>query len=328
MANSGINKHQVKKARDALVAKGQNPSIDAVRVELGNTGSKATIHRYLKELADENPLTPGDKPAISETLASLVEQLAAQLHQEAQDLIAEREAALQATTNALKTQSETQQQSLASISEENQRLKLQLADHEQRHKTLVTDAEARRVLVGRLEQQLADSNVLITEKEEHIDSLEEKHQHAREALEHYRQSVKEQRDQDQRRHEHQVQQLQAEIRQLNQTLSLKQSDITQLNRDNARLVAENSVSERDRAQLKLTITTLQAGAETAKEHQHKSSETIRRLQIDHEALQRTVSTLQAQLDKAHQVHRDAEMEIVSLRTELRLKNEQALSIEG
>lgn len=29
MANSGVNKHQVKKARDALVAKGMNPSIDA-----------------------------------------------------------------------------------------------------------------------------------------------------------------------------------------------------------------------------------------------------------------------------------------------------------
>lgn len=80
MANSGVNKHQVKKARDALVAKGMNPSIDAVRVELGNTGSKATIHRYLKELADENPLNVGNKPAISETLGSLVEQLSAQLH--------------------------------------------------------------------------------------------------------------------------------------------------------------------------------------------------------------------------------------------------------
>jgi len=47
MANSGINKAQVKKARDALIARGTNPSIDAVRIELGNTGSKGTIHKYL-----------------------------------------------------------------------------------------------------------------------------------------------------------------------------------------------------------------------------------------------------------------------------------------
>lgn len=78
----------------------------------------------------------------------------------------------------------------------------------------------------------------MAEKDSHIRSLEEKHQHAREALEHYRQSVKDQSDQDQRRHEHQVQQLQAEIRQLNQTLSIKQTDLTQLNTANAELTAE------------------------------------------------------------------------------------------
>ncbi|WP_231856198.1 RNA methyltransferase [Zhongshania aliphaticivorans] len=57
-------------------------------------------------------------------------------------------------------------------------------------------------------------------------------------MEHYRQSVKEQRDQDQRKHEQYSQQLQSEIRALNQTLSVKQSDITQLNKDNGRLAAE------------------------------------------------------------------------------------------
>jgi len=45
MANSGVNKHQIKKARDTLIAKGQNPSIDAVRVELGNTGSKGSSQK-------------------------------------------------------------------------------------------------------------------------------------------------------------------------------------------------------------------------------------------------------------------------------------------
>ena len=50
MARGGINKAIVQKARQALLARGEHPSIDAVRIELGNTGSKTTIHRYLKEL--------------------------------------------------------------------------------------------------------------------------------------------------------------------------------------------------------------------------------------------------------------------------------------
>lgn len=56
MARSGINKALVQTARDALLARGETPSIDAVRVELGHTGSKTTINRYLRELANEEPM--------------------------------------------------------------------------------------------------------------------------------------------------------------------------------------------------------------------------------------------------------------------------------
>lgn len=42
MARGGINKALVQKARQAILARGENPSIDAIRVELGNTGSKTT----------------------------------------------------------------------------------------------------------------------------------------------------------------------------------------------------------------------------------------------------------------------------------------------
>ena len=43
---------------------------------------------------------------------------------------------------------------------------------------------------------------------------------------HYRQSIKDMRDQDQRRHEQQIQHLQSELRQLQQTLIVKQGEIT------------------------------------------------------------------------------------------------------
>ncbi len=46
MARSGIYKSEVVRARNKLLASGVNPSIDAIRAELG-TGSKTTIHRYL-----------------------------------------------------------------------------------------------------------------------------------------------------------------------------------------------------------------------------------------------------------------------------------------
>ncbi len=321
MANSGINKYQVKKARDALVAKGMNPSIDAVRVELGNTGSKATIHRYLKELADENPLNVGNKPAISETLGSLVGQLSAQLHQEAQELIATREASLQATTDSLKAQLESQQQTLSSTTDENQRLKAQLTKLEQTHNTLTAEAEAQKIMLGRLEQQLVGKDVLLAEKDNHIRSLDEKHQHAREALEHYRQSVKDQRDQDQRRHEHQVQQLQAEIRQLNQTLSIKQTDLTHLNTANAELTAEvrqlrktlnDAGQQLQIAESKLLAVSNQY--QTATHHIVELTLVRDRLLSDKNGLGERLGVM----DKAF---KSIEIELVTVKTELTVKNQ-------
>lgn len=90
------------------------------------------------------------------------------------------------------------------------------------------------------DQQVLDLQQRLGENEAHRQSLEEKHQHARQALEHYRQSVKEQREADIRRHEQQVQQVQAELRQAQQTIAVKQDETTRLNQEGAKLVAELS----------------------------------------------------------------------------------------
>jgi chromosome segregation ATPase len=101
------------------------------------------------------------------------------------------------------------------------------------------EAQQRESTARHVAEQLAtDLKERLAENDAHRQSLEEKHQHAREALEHYRQSVKEQREAEARRHEHQVQQLQAELRQAQQTIAIKQEETTRLNQDGARLIAE------------------------------------------------------------------------------------------
>ena len=83
MARTGLYKSDVKKARDSLIAQSLYPSVDAVRVALGNTGSKTTIHKYLRELEEEEGSGATDKSSISEALRELVERLAARLVEEA-----------------------------------------------------------------------------------------------------------------------------------------------------------------------------------------------------------------------------------------------------
>ncbi|SHG76491.1 DNA-binding protein [Massilia sp. CF038] len=239
MARTGLYQSEVKKARDALIAQGKHPSVDAVRVALGNTGSKTTIHKYLKEL-EEVDGGAGRKTSVSEALQDLVARLAARLHEEGDARVEAIEAR---SAEAARLHGEA----LAALQRDfdatvGERDRLAAAAHQEAaaHELTRRALQAETIARHTAEEQVAGLKARLDENDAHLISLEEKHKHAREALEHYRQSTKEQRDQDQRRHEQQIQQLQAEIRQLQQALVVKQDDVTRLNQEGARLVADLS----------------------------------------------------------------------------------------
>jgi hypothetical protein len=97
MARTGLTKSQVRASREQLLAEGRYPSVDAVRLALG-TGSKSTIHKYLKELGGEDAGAGPKREDTARTLLGVVEQLADQLHGDAERRInalrAEHEQAL------------------------------------------------------------------------------------------------------------------------------------------------------------------------------------------------------------------------------------------
>ncbi len=244
MARSGLYKSDIQRARNALQAQGKHPSLDAVRIELGNTGSKSTIHKYLKELEAEEGSSDSRKVSVSEAVQDLAERLAAQLH---------AEAGVQVDDMAAKAaeQARTHQTQMADIQAERDRF---CAQQQQTESALRQETDAhqaskmalQREAVARaaLEEQAAGLRARLAENETHRQSLEQKHEHSRQALEHYRESVKEQREQDHRRHEQQIQQLQAEMRQLQQTVVVKQDEVTRMNQEGARLVADLSHAQK------------------------------------------------------------------------------------
>ncbi|HGY2559442.1 cointegrate resolution protein T, partial [Pseudomonas aeruginosa] len=136
--------------------------------------------------------------------------------------------------------------------------------------------------------------------------------HARDALEHYRQASKEQREQEQRRHESQVQQLQLELRQLQQTLIVKQDELTHLNRDNARLLAEARQQQKDQhAQQKLltqkaqalevaqnTLTSIERTNEALEQRCHALQDEVTRLGEASSIQAQQTQSLQERLAKA------------------------------
>src|SRR5690625_45205 len=251
MARGGINKALVFKRAKPLISRGENPSIDAIRVALGNTGSRSTIHRYLREIEEEASARLDDEALISQPIKELVGRLASVLRQEAQAAIEESHTEHQDQVKSLTSRIQELEASLTnsnkSLAETTHELQNALADLE-KSKASEEALKTKEAKAIQTEEKLRE---LLAEKQTQIESLEEKHRHSRDAMEHYRQSVKEQRDQDQRKHEQHSQQLQAEIRALNQTLSVKQSDITQLNKDNGRLAAELGAAQKTAANLEM-----------------------------------------------------------------------------
>ncbi|MYM85452.1 integrase [Duganella sp. FT50W] len=277
MARIGLYKSDVKKARDALISQGVNPSVDAVRVALGNTGSKTTIHKYLKELEEEDGGARGKRSSISEALQDLVERLATRLEDEAQEQIA----AARATSDT--TAAEQAALLLAAQNDNAQQrsrvLELETALQEQGAALAASHSEHQRESTMRqvAEQQVADLQQRLAENEAYRLSLEEKHQHARQALEHYRQSVKEQREADVRRHELQVQQVQAELRLAQQAVAVKQDETTRLNQEGAKLVSELSHTKQNLYEQLTQVRKLEQKIDSLQSLQVHASDTERQL---------------------------------------------------
>ena len=239
MARTGLYKSEVKKARDSLLALGRHPSVDAVRVELGNTGSKTTIHKYLKELEEEEGIAQQPR-SISATLQEMVERLASQLQAEADERVIAAREEVRAVTARM-------EQALAESNAANADLstRLDLAGKaliaaRAAHESSREECQQQAVALRALEVRTTALQERLEENEQHRLSLEDKHQHARAALDHYRSAAREQREQDQRQHEQQLQTVQAELRQLRQELVVKQTEITRVNQEGVRLVADLS----------------------------------------------------------------------------------------
>ena len=310
MARGGINKAVVQTARLAILARGENPSIDAVRIEMGNTGSKTTIHRYLKELDDnESRLTITQAP-LDDELGELVARLAQRLKEKAQEPIDQALAQFEQQKTALLAQVETLEAAHGLLKQQFDIQAAALAEESAALQTTSTSLQTEQTRNAGLSQACSDYELRINDKDEQIRSLEEKHLHARDALEHYRNAIKEQREQEQRRHEGQLQQVQAELRQAQQSAMVRQDEITQLHRDNERLLIEHRVTTKE-------LTSVQEQARKDHAQQLKLNEQVNQIDGERRLLQERlrVAVLECQsrqeaLDEHQQVNKTLELDLI------------------
>lgn len=294
MARGGINKALVQHARQALLDRGEHPSIDAVRIEMGNTGSKTTIHRYLKELEEQSPASNDMHAYLGDRLGRLVQDLSTQLLQEADAQV--RAAHLDFEARQATLEAELQAARLAqSAAEQQVTIQAQaLAAQAQELETTIRALQTEQTRNAGLNQALGEWQVRLADKVEQVRSLEDKHQHARDALEHYRAAAREQREQEQRRHEAQVQQLQMEVRQLQQAQIVKQDELTRLHRDNERLLADARQGAKEQGRLRDEVERKDAQLQGLAQQVAQGQGSLDELRRQLEAAQTQVATLQAE----------------------------------
>lgn len=255
MARPGINKALVQRARDALLARGVAPSIEAVRTELGHTGSKTTINRYLRELAEDEPRPP--QINLSQELQVLMESLAARLAGEAQDSVAADRTRLERQHAAYQQQRTVDAARLDELQKAYARQSEEYREVSQREVQLNERLQAAEGERQRLEEACRQQVQLLEERLGQIQSLETKHQQVRDALAHYRQQHLVQRQEELQRHDQQLVQVQAETRGLREQLAARQEELTQLYRELERSNSTLGHQQQQLRQLERELASLQ-----------------------------------------------------------------------
>jgi len=173
MARSGINKAEVKAARSAIIARGENPSIDAVRIEMGNTGSKTTIHRLMREIDAEG--SDATASTIDEELTALVARLALRLKEQSQGQLDDAKAILDAERQAMQGELQDTRRQLSELRE---RHAVQTTTLGSQTATLLQVREAlqnEQKENARLSQAAQDTATRLADKDAQIQTLKERH---------------------------------------------------------------------------------------------------------------------------------------------------------
>lgn len=233
MAREGINKQLVQKAKTALLAQGKRPTIDAVRVALGNTGSKTTISHYLKEL-EEKPKATLER--LTEPLAHLVLTLSAQLRVEVEEQLIEAQAQFTQEKIQLEAQLKIALQLVDEQQDKLDKLEAKLLNAQQQCQEKKTQLHQQSSELTLAQRHIEELTRLLREPHETIVILGNELQHTREALEQFRQARPKTHAAVIQLHAQHAIQLSGELKRTCDQLSIVQKELMELHRENARLL--------------------------------------------------------------------------------------------
>lgn len=327
MARPGITKGDVRKARDALRGKGQYASIDAIRFEMGNTGSKTTIYRLLKELEAEEAGSP--LQTLEGEILHFVEGLAEKLQEQGDARARGLEVAHADQVRRLSEAQARAQREAIAVQQTLDKALLDLAREREARAQAEADVAEQRLEAARLAGELSAATERLAASEGHIASLEQSAQSARASLEHFRLASLQQREQDTREHEAAIGHLRSDLQRertlVDQHLSEKTallSERTQLLESLAGVRAElRACTERvhDMTLASNAAQTQLRELDRLREHVQSSQSLIEGLQARAEAAELLTRDLQTQLTAEKSARQVTEKHCADLLSQLPTK---------
>jgi len=220
MARPGVTYLEVSNAAQQLVASRRIPTIEAIRIALGGTGSNSTIGGYLRtwKASQNQTQQVATKENLPEELVATMKGLWEMVMNQSEEII--------------QTIKQDTQQELIKLKQETGQLQQESGQWQQQYKQIKQERDGFAHEKSVVEQLLADSKIEIAtltekqagleqqnqEKQSHIDELQRQNNQTQANLEHYRASALEQRLADQKRYEQQQRQYEQTIQQINQEL--------------------------------------------------------------------------------------------------------------
>lgn len=240
MARPGVTYHEVSMIAQRLIAAGKNPTIDAIRIELG-TGSNSTLGTHLRTFKERQTQTQqlATKENIPEELIAVIKGL--------------WERVMTQSENKIQTIQHETAQDITQLRQEVQSLLQANGDCQQQFQKTKQERDAFAHEKSTLEQLLAHSKIeaaamteklhgleqKIAEKQIRIDELHKQHKQTQVNLEHYRAASLEQRTLDQQRFDRQQKLSELAITQMNQKLTQAAQENVALEKQYQKTISEN-----------------------------------------------------------------------------------------
>lgn len=224
MAN--VTKSDIRTARTELLAAGKYPSRDAIRIQLGNRGSKSTIVKFMREIEAEEHGKEGTHASLSEPLLNTVSLLASTLRKESDEIVSQVETRMQSEIESRDHRIAELQKELADKHDSIISLEESIKAAEQDKAAAYTEIENTQVKLNQSNHNTELASARLKEQLVTIKALETRNEQTREQLIHFRDSQSTLLNAMKSEHETEVAGLRHQVSSLNATISAKQEEIT------------------------------------------------------------------------------------------------------